>query len=115
MRALEYPFDSDAILKNKKKIRRELLADGSKRIPVKIAILGGSTTNNIRLILELFLLDQGLEPSFYESEYDQFYEDAVFHNPELESFAPEIVFIHTCYEVTSCQVLFQEINSFFLS
>ena len=64
--------------------------------PKKIAILGGSTTAEIRAILELFLLDAGIEPVFYESEYDRFYQDAVFDNPELESFAPDIIYICTC-------------------
>ncbi|MCR5501835.1 MAG: HAD-IIIC family phosphatase [Lachnospiraceae bacterium] len=95
MKCLEYPFDPNYILEKKKKIRRELLEVGGPFIDKKIAILGGSTTNDIRLILELFLLDQGIRPAFYESEYNRYYEDAMFPNPELEEFGPDVVYIHT--------------------
>ncbi len=77
MKELEYPFDSKYITKKKKSLRRQLLADGSNRISKKIAILGGSTTNEIMLCLELFLLNQGIEPSFYESEYNMYWQDAI--------------------------------------
>ena len=97
MRELSYPFDAEEILKKKKSIRRLLLADSSKTfIEKKIAILGGETTQNIKLILELFLLNYGIKPLFYESEYNRYYEDGMFPNPELETFAPDIIYICTC-------------------
>ncbi len=95
MRELEYPFDSEYILKKSKKIKRELLADNRRFLHKKIAVLGGSTTHDIIRILELFLLDQGIEPEFYESEYGQYWQDAMFDNPELMSFGPDLIFIHT--------------------
>ena len=96
MRELEYPFDAEWILKKKKSIKKELLRDGAEnRIRKNIAILGGSTTNDIKNILELFLLNYGIEPSFYESEYNQYYEDIMFPNPELEEFGPDIIYFHT--------------------
>lgn len=61
----------------------------------KIAILGGTTTNDIKLILELFLLNNGIKPVFYESEYNQYYQDAVFDNAKLEVFSPDIIYICT--------------------
>ena len=45
---LEYPFDAELILQKKKSLRRRLLDDKSSRITRKIAILGGSTTNDIK-------------------------------------------------------------------
>ncbi len=95
MKTLSYPFDSSYILKKKRSIKKELLASGNGRIKKKIAVLGGSTTNEIVNILELFLLDQGIEPEFYQSEYAQFWQDAVFGNEELSNFAPDIVYVHT--------------------
>ncbi|MBR3023968.1 MAG: HAD-IIIC family phosphatase [Oscillospiraceae bacterium] len=95
MKTLSYPFDSSYILKKKRSIKKELLASGTGRIKKKIAVLGGSTTNEIVNILELFLLDQGIEPEFYQSEYAQFWQDAVFGNDELSAFAPDIVYVHT--------------------
>lgn len=95
MKSLEYPFDSELILKKKKSIRKALLGESKNYIPARIAILGGSTTNDIKLILELFLLNYGIKPEFYESEYNQFYQDAVFDNGELKAFSPDIAYIHT--------------------
>ncbi|MCR5024160.1 MAG: HAD-IIIC family phosphatase [Lachnospiraceae bacterium] len=95
MRELEYPFNSEIIIRRKKALRRELL-NKSDLTPVRIAVLGGATTNDILKIMELFLLNYGIKPEFYESEYNKFYEDAMFSNPELEAFHPDIIFICTC-------------------
>lgn len=73
MKELEYPFDSGYLLKKKRSIKRQLLSDGSVRIKKKIAVLGGSTTNDIINMLELFLLNYGIEPTFYESEYNRYW------------------------------------------
>ena len=79
MRELEYPFDPEELLKKKKSLKKQLLAEPSVRwIPKKIAILGGQTTQNIKLMLELFLLGHGIKPTFYESEYNQYYEEGRF-------------------------------------
>ncbi|MCR5398877.1 MAG: HAD-IIIC family phosphatase [Lachnospiraceae bacterium] len=95
MRELQYPFDADYILKKKKALKRQLSENTDGFLPVRIAILGGYTTNDIRLILELFLLDQRFIPEFYESEYARFYEDAIFDNTELTDFHPDIVYVCT--------------------
>lgn len=89
-----YPFDCAYITKKQKSIKRELLKDGTKRIEKKIAILGGSTTNGIADQLELFLLWQGIKPTFYQSEYNQYWQDAMFGR-ELREFKPDFIFIHT--------------------
>lgn len=94
MKELEYPFDADKILKTKRKIKKELLLKDNL-MEKNIAILGGSTTSEIKNILELFLLNYGIKPTFYESEYNQFYEDAMFGNEELDNFNPDIIYIHT--------------------
>ncbi len=95
MNIINYPFDGKLLRKNRKKLRRELLADGSSRIRKRIAVLGGSTADDVVFILELFLLDCGIEPEFYVSEYNKFYEDAVFGSDELNSFSPDLIYIHT--------------------
>lgn len=95
MQELQYPFDSRYIIKKKKSIKRQLLDEGTGFIDKKIAVLGGSTTHDIIMILELFLLDRGIRPEFYECEYAQYWEDVMFDNPELKEFAPDIIYIHT--------------------
>jgi len=95
MKELSFPFDSKLIMRKRRSLKKQLLADGTARIKKKIAVLGGSTTNDVVSALELFLLNYGIEPEFYQSEYNKFYEDAVFGNSELERFKPDIVYIHT--------------------
>ena len=92
---LDYPLNSDYIMRKKKSIKRSLL-EKDNFIEKRIAILGGSTTFDIKDILEIFLLAEGIKPIFYESEYNKYYEDALF-NKELELFNPEIIYIHTSY------------------
>lgn len=92
---LIYPFDAQQIILQKRKLRKQLLAQEENRIEKRIAVLGGSTTNDIIKILELFLLNQGIAPSFYESEYNQYYQDAMFDNAELEEFKPDVIYVCT--------------------
>lgn len=95
MQELEYPFNSEYILKKKKSIKRTLLNQNKLFLEKKIAVLGGSTTNDIIQILDLFLLNQGIKAEFYESEYALYWEDAVFGNEKLDAFHPDIIYIHT--------------------
>lgn len=90
-----YPYDNGVLLRKQKSLRKEFKNDGIKRIPIKIAILGGSTADAVRDQLELFLLNYGLEPRFYLSEYGQFRQDALFPPKELTDFAPDVVYFHT--------------------
>ena len=93
---LQYPFDSPMIRRKQKAIRRELLQK-ENLIDKKVAVLGGSTTHDIISMLELFLLDYGIRPSFYESEYAQYWQDAMFGSPALEEFHPDLIFVHTSF------------------
>jgi len=94
---LQCPLDGAQVMAKKKRIRRELLAEQPDRLPCRIAILGGSTTATVKDALELFLLDRGIAPSFYESEYDKWYEDAQFGTPELDAFHPQVIYLHTSF------------------
>ncbi len=95
MHELEYPFDSQYIIKKKRSIKRTLLERDIKYVEKKIAVLGGSTTHDIIQVLELFLLNTGIKPTFYESEYAKYWEDVMFDNPELKEFSPDLIYIHT--------------------
>lgn len=96
MKELEYPFDAEYILKKRKSLKKALLAEDKPFLTKKIAILGGQTTNDIKNVLELFLLNHGIKAEFYESEYNMYYEDGMFPNARLEEFAPDIIYICTC-------------------
>lgn len=91
---LEYPFDSAYIMRKKKSLAETLRkADCSGSI--RLAILGGSTTNHIADVLELFLLDAGIRPTIYQCEYGQFYEEVLYHNEQLLAFQPDFIYLHT--------------------
>ena len=93
MTSLTYPLSN--VLRKKKSLKRKLLAEDRSWIHKNIAILGGSTSAEIKNALELFLLNVGIKPEFYESEYNKYYEDALFTPSELLEFKPEIIYIHT--------------------
>lgn len=90
----KHPLDATKILRKRKSIKKDLLINGNF-IEKNIAILGGSTTSEITNILELFLLENGIKPIFYESEYNKYYEDSLFGSDELDEFNPDIIYIHT--------------------
>ncbi len=93
---LQYPFDSKKILRKRKSIKKEIINNNTIIFTEKkIAILGGSTTHDIKEILELFLLNNGIKPTFYESEYAQYWQDVMFDNKKLDQFNPDIIYIHT--------------------
>lgn len=97
MKDLEYPFEHGVLISKRKSILRKLRKSVSQSfLSKKIAILGGSTTASIRQMLEVFLLSQGIDPEFYESEYAQYWQDAMFGENLIE-FKPDIIFIHTSF------------------
>ncbi len=89
-----WPLDVAATARNAKRLARELSGQAGLR-DIRIAVLGGSTANEILLFLELMLLERGFKPSFWQSEYNKYWEDGVFGNFELAAFAPDIVYVHT--------------------
>jgi FkbH-like protein len=85
------------LLQKKKKLRRELRAAEGLR-PIRIAVLGGTTTSELVDLLELMLLAGRFDPVFYQSEYNRFFEDAVLEPEELQAFRPDLVYVHTHYK-----------------
>ena len=87
----------DEVLSKRKALRRKLSAREALQ-SIRIAVLGGSTTNEVVDLLELWLLQSGFAPTIYQSDYGRYYVEPV-HDPEqLIAFQPDIVYIHT-----SCQ------------
>ena len=86
------PFEQ--IQRSRKRMRRELLEIAALQ-PLRIAVLGGPTTNELVDFLELLLLSDGFSPTFYQSEYNRFYEDATLDIQNVKAFKPDIVYIHT--------------------
>jgi FkbH-like protein len=88
-------YSLDELLIKRRGLRRHLLTlSGLKDI--RIAILGGTTTNELVDLFEILLLQSEFRPTFYQSEYGRYYEDAVLQPDEIIAFKPDIVYIHTC-------------------
>ena len=102
MKSLEYPFDENEIYQRRRKLRKMLLQELGEREEkdlqvsnVRIAVLGGATTNDVCECLELFLLKHGIRAQIYQSGFNKFYEEAVFDNAELKEFNPDVIYIYT--------------------
>lgn len=93
LEALAYPFDLLTILRKRKSLREELLPRATTE--VRVAILGGATTAELKQQLELFLLAEGLRPTFYESDYNRYFEEIVLDSAKLHAFNPQVVAIYT--------------------
>ena len=95
MEQFNYPINSKELIRKKARIKNELVSEQNSFIEKKIAVLGGSTTNEIVDQLELSLLNYGIKADFYQSEYGQYWQDAMFGNEELDFFNPDVIYIHT--------------------
>lgn len=85
------------LLQKKKRLGRELRAIEGLR-PIRIAVIGGTTTSEVVDLLELLLLANRFHPVFYQSEYNRFFEDAVLEPEKLQVFHPDLVYVHTHYK-----------------
>lgn len=90
-----YPLDTKSLLRKKIAIKKELLGNRSVWTQKKVAVLGGSTTNEVVDQLELTLLHHGIKAEFYQSGYGLYWEDATFGSKELNAFNPDIIYVHT--------------------
>jgi FkbH-like protein len=84
----------ETLIRKRKSLRRELL-ERPNLLQVRVAILGGSTTNEVADFLEVLLLDKGIQPIFYQSEYNRYFEEAVIDPSQLINFRPDIVYVYT--------------------
>lgn len=93
---LRHPVSPELVLRKRTALKRELLTQ-TGFLDIKIAILGGSTTSDVRSMLELFLLAQGIRASFYESDYAAYYDEVMFEKSQLWAFKPDVVLVHTTW------------------
>jgi FkbH-like protein len=96
LKNLQFPVTAANILRKRHALKKELLSQPILT-PTRIAILGGSTTTEVRSMLELFLLAHGILPTFYESGYNRYSEEVLLENPALWAFKPDLVYVHTTW------------------
>jgi FkbH-like protein len=113
---------ADQLLQKRKRLRRELSVGRLQEL--RVAVLGGATTSEVVDLLEILLLADGFQPSFYQSEYNKYYEDAVLEPERIKQFRPDLIYIHThctnlrqfpppgCSEAQFYESLFAELSRF---
>lgn len=74
---------------------RDLLIDYLKCKPLKLAILGGFTTQPIAMTLRTLLLAEGCLTDIYESEYNSYKMEVLNTESDLYYFKPDIVLFAT--------------------
>jgi FkbH-like protein len=84
----------DELVTRRRGLRRRL-AQGEHLKPIRIAVLGGSTTNEVVDLWELWLLEAGFRAEFYQSEYGRYQVEAVHDTAALVEFKPDLVYVHT--------------------
>jgi hypothetical protein len=89
----------DEILLKRRGLRRRLSA-WEHLYPIRIAVLGGSTTSEIVDLLDLWLLERGFAPVFYQSDNGRYYVGPLHRPEKLIAFNPDLVYIHTsCMDI----------------
>lgn len=89
-----WPVDAAYLARNARKLIRQIRSQPLQQ-KIRIAILGGSTSQELALFLEVLLLVRGFDPQFWHSEYGRYWEDGALGNEDLDAFGPELIYIHT--------------------
>ena len=90
-RFLEEKYQSKDIKIDSKKNKKNSYAENK----IRIAILGGSTTDLIKNNLSEYLAINNMEGIFFQSEYNQFYFEGIKPSKKLKAFRPQIIYIHS--------------------
>src|SRR5215831_3125981 len=90
---LAFPHDFPLLFRKRRSLARGL-GEQAGLSSVRIAMLGGPTTQELASWVELFLLDRGIKPVIHQSEYNKYFEDTVLDSGALVEFAPDLVYLH---------------------
>jgi FkbH-like protein len=94
VRAVNPLVDYSSLMKLRRFLPDEAFAANAGRV-VRLAILGGPTTIQLRQLIELFLASEGIAAEIYEAEYGLFRQEILTPGSGLDAFGPEIVFLAT--------------------
>lgn len=92
---ISIPFAAADALRAPGRIRRQF--SDAKNTQVRIALLGGSTTSELSVMLELAALANGYQAAIHESDYGAWFEAATVDSEGLARFAPQFVVFHTSW------------------
>ena len=94
---LTVPLNQDEIIKKLSFIKKKLSKRKNKKPVIKIAILGGSTTQHIKDLVDIFLLKENIITELYEGQFSSFYEEILYDINNLSKFKPDIIWVHTSW------------------
>jgi FkbH-like protein len=92
-RAISPNLDFSSLLKLRR-LMPKAPDNGTQKV-VRLAILGGPTTMQLRQLLEVILASEGISAVIYEAEFGQFRQEILMPGSGLDSFKPDIVFLAT--------------------
>ncbi|MGO9469313.1 MAG: HAD-IIIC family phosphatase [Isosphaeraceae bacterium] len=90
-RAVSPTLDYSALMK----LRRYLAPGPSAGSSLRLAILGGPTTTQLRQLIEVFLAGAGMDGEIYEADYGLFRQEILTPGSGLDRFQPTFVFLAT--------------------
>ncbi len=70
-------------------------AGESTTAALRLAILGGSTTTQLRQFIEAFLASEGMDAEVYEGDYGLFRQEILTPGSGLDAFGPQVIFLAT--------------------
>jgi FkbH-like protein len=74
---------------------KELPPEARGRLKLKLAVLGGFTTHQLRELIELYLFAAGIAAEVYEAEYSVFRQEILDPSSHLYQFKPNVVYLAT--------------------
>jgi FkbH-like protein len=72
-----------------------LRTEADRANPLRLAILGGPTTAQLRKLMEVFLASEGVVAEVYECDYGLFRQEILTSGSGLDQFQPQFVFLAT--------------------
>lgn len=87
-------LDYSSLMTLRRFLRQGPFAGNGRRV-VRVAILGGPTTIQLRQLMEVFLASEGIAAEMYEADYGLFRQEILTSGSGLDVFGPEIIFLAT--------------------
>ena len=94
---LSVPLNQDEIIKRLSFLKKNLTKIRNQKSVIKIAILGGSTTQHIKDLVDIFLLNEKITAEIYEGQFSNFFEEIVYDTNKLSEFKPDVIWVHTTW------------------
>ena len=94
---LSVPLDPIEVISNLSFFKKEFSKKKISKSELKIAILGGSSTQHIRDLVDIFLLKENINAEIYEGQFNSFFEEIFFDVNGLNNFKPNVIWIHSTW------------------